>query len=159
MPAFHQRAPLGRQSHASLVGSATCLLVMEAVTLGHLELSGHRASEDSAVQARGDEGRAGVYKLQEIITGPDAEKGFAKKILFMEYFLLIAAKSQPKRPCSVLKPCCPFRGTLRHPTSCLPLDIGGGGKMGVTHHIHKQGLSHLRAHTPVMGEPRTCDSG
>lgn len=115
MPAFHQRAPLGRQSHASLVGSATCLLVMEAVTLGHLELSGHRASEDSAVQARGDEGRAGVYKLQEIITGPDAEKGFAKKILFMEYFLLIAAKSQPKRPCSVLKPCCPFRGTLKTP--------------------------------------------
>ena len=63
MPAFHQRAPLGGQSHASLVGSATCLLVMEAVTLGHLELSGHRASEDSAVQARGDEGRAGVYQL------------------------------------------------------------------------------------------------
>ena len=65
-PAFHQRAPLGGQSHASLVGSATCLLVIEAVTLGHLELSGHRASADSAVQARGDEGRAGVYQLQEI---------------------------------------------------------------------------------------------
>lgn len=63
---FTKEHPSGDHPTLVIVGSATCPLVMEAVTLGHLELSGHRASEDSAVQARRDKGRAGVYQQQEI---------------------------------------------------------------------------------------------
>ena len=115
MPAFHQRAPLGGQSHASLVGSATCLLVMEAVTLGHLELSGHRASEDSAVQARGDEGRAGVYKLQEIITGPDAGKGICKENSIHGVFPSDRSKESAKKALLCVKTLLSFQRHTQTP--------------------------------------------